>query len=1059
MMSFIKNKVPPRFAGLGTWLIAACMTFSLQAQDTLDAEAEAFAAGELLPLRAIDRGTLPNSNLQKQVELQTLTALELQQLALDTQFSPAVLYEKLPVEQQSALLNSISADTEITPDIQALANSLSKDPVKIYAHFSNNFTFEPYYFGALKGAQETLYQKSGNDFDIASAMIATLRASGLQARYVVGKIRTPAASGAKWIGTTDALTAGNILATAGYQSTIFGDAQGRPTQLETQHVWVEYYHSATASWIGLAPAFKDHSLPQGRNISIEAGNDPQTLINRMSSAGMLANANGIMQPDLNLVDEYIQENEQRTASHLSGAPQTRLSDLVKPRKAIVRNISQLPSTLPFSIQGTVSRLNELSDSHRQHVQVALPGLSKRLALPAVLAKRLTVDYIAATPTDQNKINSYGGILNTPYKGVNLKPQLKLDGAVMATGSAVSVGSYQTMTVSFFKGSAAAGAVQHNVTAGGVYAVALDSQKVSEQKFKRTLDKLNVLKNTHKNNLLHEEFAGELLHMLGMSYYRQLDNVIDNMSATSGSFIFHQVSEALVSIDLTTRLNASGQHIMSVGERGIDAPRNIYSLFSASNAADFNAAGLLFSVGMAASALEHAVFEKTMGWPSVSTMSILRAAANHEIPVYRINRTNLEAVMSQLELTDTYKNSMRAAVNAGRVVITPKSTIKQGKWRGLGYIVLDPATGAAGYLINGGHAGGKQSFKPMDLQQAGIVFVKDVGAVALAFAQGAIYGDFNPNAYNSPIQGGAAALGTFVADFFIVGDIRNVGVTTWDLVVNDGSFSDVALAAVGFIPLFDLSKTGYKVSDAVISNWNLSAVESSYRSVSANSTNLVASLSKNADITSASIGKLSGRFDAVITQASRNGMNFSSVTVKDGQGYARSLGINPDNMTTTTKALLGEKAAIDYSTKQRGMTCYFCSGTPSQNGIDSIYKDAQGNFVITESKFIGTGSNFGLGSLTGSGVNKQMTDNWLFGARGQGGPDSALYRTPGMTQQQKEQLVAAYGAGKVRKQIVVVTDQHRGLGVTEALSKHAEFGGSAAKSKLDHIVVIELPIRP
>ncbi len=65
----------------------------------------------------------------------------------------------------------------ITPEIQALANGLQDDPVKIFNYVHDHIRYV-LYFGAKKGAQITLLEKSGNDFDQSALLVALLRAAG-----------------------------------------------------------------------------------------------------------------------------------------------------------------------------------------------------------------------------------------------------------------------------------------------------------------------------------------------------------------------------------------------------------------------------------------------------------------------------------------------------------------------------------------------------------------------------------------------------------------------------------------------------------------------------------------------------------------------------------------------------------------------------------------------------------------------------------------------------------------------------------------------------------------
>jgi hypothetical protein len=80
-----------------------------------------------------------------------------------------------------------TVEASISLEIAQLAESLNWSPVEIYAWVKNNIRSE-WYWGSMKGAEETLRQKSGNDADQASLLIALYRAAGFPARYVRGVI-------------------------------------------------------------------------------------------------------------------------------------------------------------------------------------------------------------------------------------------------------------------------------------------------------------------------------------------------------------------------------------------------------------------------------------------------------------------------------------------------------------------------------------------------------------------------------------------------------------------------------------------------------------------------------------------------------------------------------------------------------------------------------------------------------------------------------------------------------------------------------------------------------
>lgn len=65
----------------------------------------------------------------------------------------------------------------ITPQIQALADGLQDDPVRIFDYVHDHIKFV-LYFGSKKGAELTLLEKSGNDFDQCALLVSLLSAAG-----------------------------------------------------------------------------------------------------------------------------------------------------------------------------------------------------------------------------------------------------------------------------------------------------------------------------------------------------------------------------------------------------------------------------------------------------------------------------------------------------------------------------------------------------------------------------------------------------------------------------------------------------------------------------------------------------------------------------------------------------------------------------------------------------------------------------------------------------------------------------------------------------------------
>ncbi|AOT07558.1 hypothetical protein [Pseudoalteromonas luteoviolacea] len=1037
-MNFKFKGVKPFVRALSLLTILTASGASAASQ-IVDEQAHQFANGELEPFRAIDSGQLPNS-----VHIVPLDLKSNSRLYLHSDSS----HQMLDIRNESV------QSTDATLCAQGCPTATSAS-VFLDEMLSQYETY-PYYYGAIKGPSMVAKDKSGNPFELASLYAAVIANNALvhDWRYVFGRVQVSGEQLKKFVGVDNAMEAAHILHTSGYQVSGSVDSTGKLVIAQFNHVWLKVKETSSSAWVSVDPSFKAHTIPNKFNLNALAGVNPSSLLNGLSDSGALNNPNGIMIPDIQIAEEFSESSQDMIANYLSANRLLSYEDVVQQRKPVKDMYNGFGHALPYQQVGSASESQSFSTNHKHRIKVTVAGINHTVDLRDVIGSRLTLSYEGATTTDKNKITANGGVLGLLYKEVKLVPVLKSNGTVLARGSAASLGEYQQVTVTFFNGSKNDGSATHYITVGGIHAIALDPQHISDTYFEEQLAVLENASQLYRNDAMDERYSGQLMHILGLSYYKQLDNAINNVSSGSGAMIYHKVSEALMSIDLTAKRQPNGQYRMAVGSRGIDAPRNVYSIFSYKESERVDRAAVLFATGIAASGLEHAVFEKTLGWPSNSTMSILRFAAQHEVPIYVVKASNVDAALAEINMPANIETSMRNAVNSGRIVITPKEQMLIGEWNGVGYIVLDPNTGAAGYLINGGNAGGKQAFEPMDLQQTNDTWFTDVVNIGEAVLNGVLMGEFGTKTWDDPLLQSVNDGSAFVADLFFVGDVRNLGITTFDLVFNDGSFSDVALAGVGFIPLFDIGKAGYKVADSYFDVANLSQYKNAFEQVMPNADVTLAQLNKNSNISAAGLQTLHGGWNSVVTKASRNDMGFTNVALQDGHGFVKSLGLDPNNLTKANKGLVGESASEMYARSQ-GLSCVFCGGNPSANGLDNIFKDTNGNYIIDETKFVSGSGNAGLSGLSTSTGNRQLTNAYLFGNGTSVG--GALGRTSGLSNVEKQKIFVAFQQGKVKTRYTVVKDRHVGAGVTQGLTTHPELGVGGS-SQIDEIVIIELPIK-
>ena len=939
--------------------------------------------------------------------------------------------------------------------------------------------FEPYYFGQRKSIDSVSVSKAGNAVELSGAFLtqAAALASITSAEFVYGRIRVDVDDLTSWLGVDNVQNAAQILAIGGANPQIFVQTQnGPPVYVEMDHVW------AKVNGVVADPSFQIKSVPTTKNLQNDAGASSQSVLDALTQAGAFDNPDGILLPDLNQFDELIESNQEAVRSHLARSTHLTYSDYLA-SKEISLSSYEYGQALPYEIVredarhsvpanfgGSDDIFDVLPALKRERLIVRTSGINYTVNMDKALDTSVVIDYVAATIGDQSTIDSSGGLLNTPYQGVNLKPRLLIDGQEVARGNAKSVGNYDTITVEMLDGGESSNVcnntnkedcrdiVTHNVTVGGVHAIALDGQYIDGTSLQQEAAALQGLSQTYASNLLDSRFAGPLLSYLGRSYHKQLDVEVQNASASTGSLIFHQVNEAIISIDLTARQVADGSYRMAVGSRRIDAPRNLFGILPHKASNSYDSAPVLFALGQAASALEHAVFAKAMGWPAESTMSILRYAANHEQPIYVINQSNKDSLLPQLSYRQEMITNLSNLIDDGRIVITPSGPQTISDWEGVGFIALDPDTGAAAFIINGGAAGGEQPLGALDLAQTNSTLIADAVNIVNALSaslDGALYGTYNESLYSTSLEQNAAAGTAFVTDFLLVGDIRNLGISSYNAAFNNGSLGDVALSSIAFFPLYDIGKGAYKTADNVFDLKGLDSIADALGSISDASAVYLGNLTRNADIFGATSFSLENSVNSVVTSASRNGLDFTSVVVQDANAFSNSLGLNLNGLTTNAaKGEFGEKASQLWATSN-GWDTFYRSSSPNSTGLDNVYiNTTTGKFVIDESKWVSSNSNVGLGTLSNSTGNRQLSREWLIG----GGPNgnNAINRTPGLTDSQRQNIYNAVNSGNYETQLFVIRPRHVGSGITQRLANDPTFGANGANT-ITNIVIMEVPI--
>jgi transglutaminase-like putative cysteine protease len=623
-------------------------------------------------------------------------------------------------------------EVKITPEITAKAIELGKNPVKIYEYVRNNFQYEPYY-GSLKGAQQTLQEMTGNDYDQASLLIALLRASGIHARYISGTIELPIEKLMNWVGgVTNPTTAAQVLATAGVPGKLITEG-GKIKYAQFEHCWVEAYvpygnyrgavrDDSNKTWIPLDPSFKQYQYKRGMDLYTAMGiNGEQYIQDYITDTSPLPIPAELQDQFSDYVISPYQFYGQRLMSYIeNNLTYSSNADLIGDDTiALTKTISikeypYLLGSLPYNIITKGATYSSLPDNFRHKIGFSIENadtyeldISYNVTLPEISGKRITLSYIPASSVDEALVNQYGGLFNVPAYLINVKPIIKVNGVAVAAGKSVGLGYKQIFNMSFVSPKKSADILTNKVITGDYSAIAIQSYKAPAEVAGGSI--LTLINNAKSSSEL-DELLGQLLYGIGISYLHHLNFEEELYAKNFQMIITREPSEAIVTSQTEVEFLFGVPYKTTEGGIGIDVDRNIKTAFPIDGDMQRKKDFMIVS-GLGTSAWENMILQLFFGIPSVSAIKLLKIASQQNIPIYTIDSSNISTILPQLQVVSGVKSDIENAVNAGKKVVVSKTNIQYNDWNGAGYIILDPTTGAGAYMISGGLSGGGTSKHP------------------------------------------------------------------------------------------------------------------------------------------------------------------------------------------------------------------------------------------------------------------------------------------------------------------------------------------------------------
>lgn len=645
-------------------------------------------------------------------------------------------------------------EVQLTPEIRAKAQELEYQPVKIYEWVRNNVEFVPTW-GSIQGANQTLLTKQGNAIDTASLLIALLRASGIHARYVTGTIELPIEKIMNWAGGfTDPMAALEFISNGGIPAKV-GMSGGKVVKAQMEHVWVEawinYFPSRGAkhrngkgdTWINLDPSYKQYKYTSGIDIKTAVPFDTQAFVNQIKSTATINETAGYA-TGLNsvLTQQTLQDYQSRVQTYLQqNYANVTAGDVLGKKEIVKQEFPYLLGTLPYrgAIRGVA--VAEIPGNYRHKLSfdvrsdtvdislidpdapVIVASLNITKALPELAGKKITLSYSPATSQDEAVINSY---LPQPHADgtpiqpselpsslpaylIKVKPELRINGQVVATGAPVTLGAIETFDMTFSSPAYSSEIVSNPIFAGAFNAIALDTGRVAQAQLlglkAKMADTKAKLEAQEVSGITKDDIIGDILYSTALTYYAQLDVMNFVQAATMGMASARYPSEAIFSSDVAVNMFFGIPRSVSSGGLVMDVDRNV-SVNKALNGDEAAKVQYLLATGMNSSALEHAVPEQLFSTPAapvegVSAVKALNIANDLGIPIYTVTQSNIASVLPQLQVDAQVKTDIQNAVNAGKVVIVSKTDITFKGWTGCGYIITNPTTGEGAYMIGGG----------------------------------------------------------------------------------------------------------------------------------------------------------------------------------------------------------------------------------------------------------------------------------------------------------------------------------------------------------------------
>jgi RHS repeat-associated protein len=656
--------------------------------------------------------------------------------------------ETTPMTQTATAIAEV-----ITPDIQNLADNLGGDPTRIFNYVHDQIRYV-HYFGSKKGAQLTLLERSGNDFDQCALLAALLQAAGYPTSYGFAMLKMPYDSTNQqdlhhWLGLDFYNT--NWANTSNYFAYLTG-TRGNPVwytfppdtnTIALQRVWVILNTGGTTYY--LDPAFKVSEPVAGVSLASAMQLNTGTLWTNAGGTDTGYSVTGLNESSLRT---SLQACNSNLLTYLSNnAPDATVAQIIGGQQIVSSSGLPLATSLQFPIytNSTYPLLNWTNQptNFMGTFSITFAGTNQTWFTPQLQGQRLSFTFdsnalaqiwlddslvLETTNTGPTSTNTLNVILSAthPYGGGWSSSQYPIDGGVAAGFDTSSTNAYQRTNASY----------------SIMYAFDANPAWLTERQQK--LDAYLAAGYTNGSR----QVTTETLNVMGLGWMVQTELAHELLCQE-----WNQLPEGQHRFGRMAQEKGRGYYVDVYLQLDGTLPSTSYNTPDIlANNEEFDVSSYFWS------AMEHGIIQQLQNSNLVaaSTMKMIEIASTNSQPIYMASSSDWTSgpnVRGSLTNYGSTLSTLDGLINNGYILLLPKNGSNHvagtGTWAGYGYAELGTTANgrSMAMIIGGGYNGG---------------YVSDPNATASSFAPFVSQVDdsqptfFNPQSATLPLSGQTGA---------------------------------------------------------------------------------------------------------------------------------------------------------------------------------------------------------------------------------------------------------------------------------------------------------------